>query len=358
MTTLTDSSGSFTSPGYPETYGSKEKVKWKIKAGGPIKITCSFFDLEEESSKGKCKDFLQIKDVDKLRFCGKSGPQKYITSKSVVKIMFKSNTRNNFGGFTCSYSVIDNELIESALDAHNSNTCGSAPSNTCSCSGLSTSDSYQGQIISDDYRIIVSNGIPDHKYETGQERPNPNSACKHEVYMSVPLDPEKGDTYTEYRMGPVGIAFSGAFFYNHLSTPNGDVAEVQESKSFDTCNGHSDPKCRYHYHKIPVCMNDGANCTHVGYMMDGFSVYSFCSHPDDSNRSLRSCYYLNNGEDGSNKKHYTYSDEKYNSGECDLDRANGYTFSDSRGYAYVFTEDYPFIMAGYYGEEVGRICYV
>ena len=39
---------------------------------------------------------------------------------------------------------------------------------------------------------------------------------------------------------------------------------------------------------------------------------------------------------------------------CNLDMANGYQFND--GYAYVFTEDYPFIMPGYYGTTLYDLC--
>jgi len=73
---------------------------------------------------------------------------------------------------------------------------------------------------------------------------------------------------------------------------------------------------------------------------------------------LTSCYQLNDGEDGTHSNEFTYNVTAYENGDCDLDKANGYTFSDDRGYAYVFTEDYPWIMSGYFGEEIYDICYL
>merc|ERR1711887_509867 len=95
----------------------------------------------------------------------------------------------------------------------------------------------------------------------------------------------------------------------------------------------------------------------VAYMRDGFAVYTFCTH-ETEDRYLTSCYQLNEGEEGSMESHYTYNTTAYDNGDCDLDYANGYIFSDERGYAYVFTEDFPYIMMGYYGEELADVCYL
>ena len=41
--------------------------------------------------------------------------------------------------------------------------------------------------------------------------------------------------------------------------------------------------------------------------------------------------------------------------DCQLDEANGYTFSDG-SYGYIFSENYPFIMPGYKGTQVTQMC--
>ena len=66
------------------------------------------------------------------------------------------------------------------------------------------------------------------------------------------------------------------------------------------------------------------------------------------------------GYDGSSTWHYEFNRARFQSGGCDLDEANGYTFPAADwqgthgigGYGYVFSEDYPFIMPGYFGTEL------
>ena len=62
-----------------------------------------------------------------------------------------------------------------------------------------------------------------------------------------------------------GIATSGAFFYNHKDG-NDRVAAITEGETFDSCMGHADPQCRYHYHKAPVCLP--TSCQVIGYLRD------------------------------------------------------------------------------------------
>ena len=315
---------------------------------------------------------LIIDGKTKTKYCGTTGPQAYESqSNNGLKVIFKSNKKQEHQGFSCEYESITGKhtttkapttpsttisptsakLLEDAISNFNLNKCDN-PQPTCECSGFTYADSEFYTTIIGDYRILATNGIPNHIYEVGQQKPNSHSACKHEVYMTVPKNPVKTSTYSEYGMGPIGFAISGGFFYNHLSSPQGAVSVFYDYSSYDNCNGHSDLECRYHYHAIPRCIKNGSACDLVGYMRDGFPVYSFCAH-ETKNRLLKSCYYLTSGN-GSHSQHFTFSDSEFSAGNCDLDRANGYTFSD--GYAYIFTEDYPYIMAGYYGSEVSGIC--
>ena len=201
----------------------------------------------------------------------------------------------------------------------------------------------------EEMRLVVTNGIPSHSYHnyTGTERrQNPNEACRTPVFMVLPLSPSKGD-YRESSLGPVGIATSGAFFYNHKDSSN-RVAATTEAQTFDNCMGHADPQCRYHYHKAPVCIP--SQCSLIGHLRDGISVYGLCSV---EGRTLRSCYRLKTGRSGE-----SVSDYYYQAGpDCHLDQANGYTFSDGR-YGYIFSDNYPFIMPGYMGTQVAQICSV
>ncbi|XP_064095071.1 mucin-13-like isoform X2 [Macrobrachium nipponense] len=424
---FSQSSGTFTSPNYPNNYPSSTTCTYIINTGSKISITCQKFDLQGKSASGTCLDFLQISDSNILstKYCSTTGPQNYVTTTTNVTVIFKSDASINRPGFNCTYQNINTtttspttttttkptttsttttttkptttststtttststattkpttttststttkltttttksttnsstavpDLLQKALNAYNSGSCSTTTQNKCGCtnpvSGFYTT-------ITGNYRIVAATGIPSHVFEQGQQKPNPNKGCEHRSFMAIPVSPVKGSTYKAYGMGPVGIAISGAFFYNHLSSTQGDTAVFNEQASFDTCNGHSDQNCRYHYHEVPVCIAGNSSCANVGYMRDGFPVYTFCTHPTKS-RYLKSCYYKTSG-DGSNQSHYTFNTTAKNNGDCDLDEANGYTFSDQRGYAYIFTADYPFIMAGYYGTQLSNICYL
>ncbi|CAL4110319.1 unnamed protein product [Meganyctiphanes norvegica] len=375
--TFTDLNGFFYSPDYPESYPKSTKCNYKFKTGYPITFDCTAFILQTANNKDICKkDWLRVDDNGEYtKYCGSTGPSGHTTEDTTPILKFKSNAKTQKAGFSCTYtSVVDTttttstttttaaattteitaELLISAVSLQSSGTCYKTSRSTCGCS-VTYEDSEVYSTIVGDYRIVASNGVPNHVYETGQVHANPNDACPHEVYMAVPANPTKGDTFNSYGMGIVGISISGGFLYNHLSSPAGDLAVYNEWESFDTCNGHSDQFCRYHYHEVPVCIAGEGNCTMVGYMRDGFAVHTFCAHETDD-RYLKSCYQLNDGEEGSMQNHFTYNATAYSNGDCDLDLANGYTFSD--GYAYVFTEDYPYIMMGYYGEELADICYL
>lgn len=212
------------------------------------------------------------------------------------------------------------------------------------------------------HRIIYTNGIPSHSYyssfPTGNV-PNPNNVCEHFRRMAIPLAPELSASVTALDLGPVGILVTGGFLYNHLDGPtssDNDLALPNRAISMDMCNGHPDQDCRYHYHKNPEgCIAGYENCIHVGYLADGFPVYSYCNV---SGSRLRSCYSQIAGTAGSDTSHFSFNSSKKAAGECQLDEANGYCFTDrERGilsgscrYGYVLTEDYPFVMPSIAGK--------
>jgi len=209
--------------------------------------------------------------------------------------------------------------------------------------------SYYNTTVQGADRVVVTSGIPYHAHVPK----NPNEACEVWSYMKVPLKPTKGSSFQKSGMGAVGMAVSGAFFYNHLGNPTGtdDVAALTEAPTFDACHGHADPSNQYHYHKIPVCIPGWDSCGLMGYLGDGFAVFGLnCTGAD--NNTLTSCYTLRSGADPEDTTSYEFN----STASCDLDQANGYDFGGETGYAYVFTEAYPFIMPGYYGTKAAKIC--
>lgn len=87
---------------------------------------------------------------------------------------------------------------------------------------------------------------------------------------------------------------SGAFIYNHLSASREcNIAAITEKATFDTCDGHADPGCRYHYHKAPVCIPGFHKCGLLGYQNDGFPVHGKCNaFINGQPVEMKSCYRL------------------------------------------------------------------
>lgn len=210
------------------------------------------------------------------------------------------------------------------------------------------------------HRTITTNGIPSHSYYTNFPAghvANPNSVCEQFRQMTLPLTPTRGTTYTILPLGPVGILNSGGFIYNHLDgtyNTTDDLA-LYRAVSLDTCNGHPDQDCRYHYHMNPgTCIVNYTLCGNIGYLADGFPIYGFCNV---SGTQLVSCYDKKSGTDGLSTFDYVFNQTKRNLGLCHLDEANGYCFTDGvRGvpqgncsYGYVLTDNYPFVIPATHG---------
>ena len=205
------------------------------------------------------------------------------------------------------------------------------------------------------HRVVYTNGIPNHSYyvqfPSGHVK-NPNGVCEQFRSMTIPLKPVLAKTVTALSLGPVGILITGGFLYNHLDGPTSqtnDLALYREV-SMDTCNGHPDQDCRYHYHKNPEnCIANYSDCLLVGYLADGFPVYSFCTI---NGTRLKSCFSQYNGTGGLDTSDYFFNTTKVAAKDCHLDEANGYCFTDGKrgiasgscSYGYVLSEDYPFVM--------------
>lgn len=210
------------------------------------------------------------------------------------------------------------------------------------------------------HRVITTNGIPSHSYYTNFPSghvANPNNVCEKFRQMTLPLSPTLGTSFTILPLGPVGILNSGGFIYNHLDGPYNttDDLALYRAVSLDTCNGHPDQDCRYHYHMNPAsCIVNYTDCGNIGYLADGFPIYGFCTV---NGTQLISCYDQKPGTDGLSSSHYVYNTTKRNLGLCHFDEANGYCFTDGvRGvpnggcrYGYVLSDNYPFVIPATHG---------
>lgn len=210
------------------------------------------------------------------------------------------------------------------------------------CEGLCGNNltSYYSETLTQTYRTIKTNSVPNHIYHTDRVGDNGFEVCEHYLGIQMTQYPVKSNTFQQTCLGPVGILKSGALLYNHLEN-------LQESFTFhqttlDKCNGHADTNCFYHVHNISMeldCVHH-SSCEHIGYMRDGFPLYSPCP-------GLNSCYI----------------DETYTPGDnCKLDEANGIDFSGKnfydpdghsiQGYGYVVTNNFPFLPLKYAGKQI------
>jgi len=244
-----------------------------------------------------------------------------------------------------------------------SSPCKMAPPGCSSdCPNNPTRSYYSSKLSRSGMRVVLANGIPDHQFERDAEKPNPNRACQQRLVMALPTNQSKG-TYRQSPMGPVGVSVTGGFIFNHLSSPGGNLAVPFEAQNLDSCRGHSEPSCRYHYHDVNLIGNchkmemaapytlpyfapKGSACYLVGWMRDGFPLLS-CVAP--SGETILANCYRGNGDYASGY----WWDPK---GKCHLDQANGFDFPE--GYAYVVTSTYPWVPPGFMGASVADICYL
>jgi len=201
------------------------------------------------------------------------------------------------------------------------------------------------------YRVVAANGIPNHTYRFGAQQQIPGYACEYYKVLILPTNPTKWGGFSNTSMGTMGIARTGAFIYNHKSAEaQCNAAGITEAPTFDSCGGHASPFYEYHYHVLPTPFT--GQCQLVGYLYDGFPVYSYCN-------GYRSCYELKdkttnntsvvttNGRqvtvfNGCSTNDYQYNAASLTAGTCHLDQANGRMYNGQ--YAYFITPNYPFVM--------------
>ncbi len=182
-------------------------------------------------------------------------------------------------------------------------------------------------------RVIRGNGLPV-KTPTGtfpiassdpawRVDRNPNRIGEHAVAIALAKDPPLAAQPSCVPMGMIGVALNGVPIYNGLDDGGRDAVAHEMQ---DLCNGHPQMEGEYHYHGPSPCMPgvDG-NETLIGYMIDGFGLYS---PYDAQGRELT---------------------------DADLDECHGRTSEilwDGRRvvmYHYVLTREYPYTLGCFRG---------
>ncbi|MFT7557617.1 MAG: hypothetical protein ACI83D_000282 [Planctomycetota bacterium] len=210
------------------------------------------------------------------------------------------------------------------------------------------------------YRYVVTNALPDH--ETGEfpNSGNPNTISAQDMEYRMTLTPESLGTATPVQLP--GVALNGIPLEPGTAETEaygGVVWSIEGlgtvNLGMDDSNAHVQPTGLYHYHGVPhtlVAMieedTDISNdLIHVAYASDGFPMYVSQSGAHETSYSLRVGDRGDNAPAGDYDGTYT-QDFEYVSGSGDLDECNG-TELDNIGYAYIISEEFPYINRCVYG---------
>jgi hypothetical protein len=262
---------------------------------------------------------------------------KMVSALAFLVLAFQSTSASD-----STYATAVKKLIDAG-------TCASITTTSTICGDSSLSSSYYETFTYNNYRVVIISGVPNHAAEYSQASNNNNTRCVRWQYMAAPLTPTKLSSYVTTGAGTIAMFTSGAVLYNPVSSVlTGTMAGKFERSSLDPCFGHSSPDSQYHYHAISSCITGATTPsahTLLGYMLDGYPVYGYSQNTAGS--TLKSCWTASSASP-SYISEFTYDTASYNNGTCDLDMANGYTFSDGTyGYVMVASNYYvPYYRAG------------
>lgn len=223
--------------------------------------------------------------------------------------------------------------------------------------------------IEGDWRIIESNGIPEHNTGAFPNEGNPNAISAQSYRYTVPAGPELSGQITP-TTGLFGVCINGvpldpgAAEFFHGDRASGWQYEALSGAialGLDESHAHVQPTGAYHYHAAPslllseVGVQSDKHSPLIGWAGDGFPIYALYGWDEsDSVRQMRSSYRIRSGDrpTGENQPGGTYdgtfvNDYEYLEGAGDLDSCNGsqvVTPDFPEGtYAYFITEEWPFI---------------
>lgn len=127
-------------------------------------------------------------------------------------------------------------------------------------------------------RIIVSNGIPDHKHVQS----NPNAPCEMDWYVELPLNPTKQTSITELEhKGIIAMAINGVPAYGAMEGSDGNAMAIDGQ--FDDAAfwyGHATMANVDHYHNSQMGKETVSDEVLLGYALDGFKIYGYTNKPE------------------------------------------------------------------------------
>lgn len=230
--------------------------------------------------------------------------------------------------------------------------------------------------VSGDYRVIRSNGIPDHPTGKFPNAGNPNAISEQLYQFQVPKEPKQSKTPTRLRnymlfaVALNGVPFdpgTAEFWRRNPSSGWQYEAMVLGSRlGLDQNNAHVQPNGAYHYHGAPTGLLERLAAferpVQIGFAADGFPVYGPFGYKDQEGAKslvskLRSSYRIKSGSrpesasgvegPGGAYDGTFVQDYEYVAGLGDLDECNGrygVTPEYPKGtYYYVVTDGFPFV---------------
>lgn len=234
--------------------------------------------------------------------------------------------------------------------------------------------------IENGYRMLESNGIPDHQPGEFPRRGNPNTIQSQSYHFRIPLSPKASDTPIHRGGYWWGVAINGVPFEPGTAESwNNDMRSgwrYEAATGFlnlglDENNAHVQPNGAYHYHAMPTGLvkkngGDEKSMLLVAWAADGFPVYTDMAYAEAKNaksalRKMKSSYQLKkgarpappSGPGGEFDGRFT-QDFAFIAGAGDLDECNGrygVTPEFPQGtYYYCISKDFPFVARLWRGE--------
>jgi hypothetical protein len=222
-----------------------------------------------------------------------------------------------------------------------------------------------------DYRIIKSNGWPDHAPGAFPRRGNPNTASPQDYTFRVPLKPVAASEPQRRGGWFFGVAVNGVpFEAGTAETWNNDPRSGWRYEAhtgfldlgLDEHNAHVQPTGAYHYHAMPTGLvqklgGDDGKMLRIGWAADGYELFTaFCSSLKDGapGRAMKSSWRLKTGArpaqeggPGGNYDGRFTQDWEFAKDSGDLDECNGHaavTPDHPEGiYHYHITTTFPFL---------------
>ena len=230
-----------------------------------------------------------------------------------------------------------------------------------------------------EYRVIKSNGWPDHAPGAFPRRGNPNTPSPQEYTFRVPLKPAAAAEPQRRGGWFFAVALNGVPFEagtgETWSNDRQSGWRYEAHTGFldlglDEHNAHVQPTGAYHYHAMPVGLvqklgGDEGKMLQVAWAADGFAVFTANCHGDPKDaksaiRTMKSSHRLKpgarpaeaDGPNGSYDGRFT-QDWEFAKDRGDLDECNGHsaaTPDHPEGiYHYHITTTFPFLPRGWRG---------